>query len=202
MPNRFFRQEGTAQRLAVLFPGVQYTCDMPLLYYPLKLLLDRGVEVLQVRADYTLPAYQSLPQAERATWLAEDAKAVEKAARLQGKYERLVLVGKSIGTIALASLVPHEPEAVTIWLTPLLRNPLVVTAAKQNRGAALFVAGTADDLYDPAALDKIRTATQAEAQLIEGGNHSLEIAGDFFASLHALEQVMQAIVRFLDRQGI
>jgi predicted alpha/beta-hydrolase family hydrolase len=113
-----------------------------------------------------------------------------------------VLVGKSIGTIALASLVSLEPQAITIWLTPLLRNPLVTAAAEQNHGAALFAAGTADDLYDAAALKRIQAATQAEVELIQGGDHSLEIEADFFASLRALEQTMRALVGFLDRQGI
>jgi predicted alpha/beta-hydrolase family hydrolase len=202
VPNRFFRQEGAARALAVLFPGLNYTCDMPLLFYPMKLLLERGAEVLQVRTDYTMPAYRSLPPEERAAWLAADARAVVQVARLQGEYARLVLAGKSIGTIALASLVPLEPQAVTIWLTPLLRNPLVTAAAEQNRGAALFVAGTSDDLYDTAALKRIQAATQTKAELVEGGDHSLEIDGDFFASLRALEQVMQAIAGFLDRQGV
>lgn len=117
VPNRFIRQDGIAHTLAVLFPGLRYSCDMPLLFYPFKLLLGRGADVLQVRTDYTLASYQSLPSSERAAWLATDAQAVVQAARVQGKYDRLVLIGKSIGTVALASLVPHEPEAVTIWLT-------------------------------------------------------------------------------------
>ena len=202
VPNRLFRQAGAARTLAVFFPGLNYSCDMPLLFYPLKLLLERGAEVLQVRADYAVPGYRSLPPEERASWLAADAQAAVQAARSQGTYARLVLVGKSIGTIALASLAPLEPQAITIWLTPLLRNPLVTAAAEQNRGAALFIAGTADDLYDAAALKRIQAATQAEAELIVGGDHSLEIEADFFASLRALEQTMRALVGFLDRQGI
>jgi predicted alpha/beta-hydrolase family hydrolase len=202
VPNRFFRQEGAPKTLAVLFPGLNYTCDMPLLFYPLKLLLGRGAEVLQVRADYTLPAYRSLPPGERAAWLAADAQAAVQAARTQANYQRLVLAGKSIGTLALAALVYHEPQAVSLWLTPLLRNPLVTAAAEQNRGAALFIAGTADDLFDAAALQLIQASAQAEAELIEGGDHSLEIEGDFFASLRALEQAMRAVAGFLDRQGV
>jgi predicted alpha/beta-hydrolase family hydrolase len=202
MPNRFFRQEGAASTLAVLFPGMNYSCDMPLLFYPLKLLLSRGADVLQVRADYTGPGYQSLPQAERGAWLAADAQAAVDAARQQGKYDKLVLVGKSIGTIALASLTPHQPQAISIWLTPLLHHPQVIEAAEHNRGAALFVAGTADDLFDAAELKRIQAATQAEALLIEGGDHSLEIKADFFASLQALEQTLRAMAGFLDRQGV
>ncbi len=202
VPNRFFRQDGRAHTLAVLFPGLRYSCDMPLLYYPFKLLFGGGADVLQVRSDYTLTSYQSLPVGERAAWLAADAQAAMQAARVQGEYSRLVLIGKSIGTVALASLVPHEPEAITIWLTPLLRNPHLIAPAEQNRGAALFIAGTADDLYHASALEQIRSASGAQVELIEAGNHSLEIEGDFFASLRALEQVMRSIARFLDQQGI
>jgi predicted alpha/beta-hydrolase family hydrolase len=202
LPNRFFRQPGAPKTLAVLFPGLHYSCDMPLLYYPFKLLLERGAEVLQVRVDYTQTAYPSLTPEGRDALLAVDAQAVLQAARLQGNYTRLVLVGKSIGTVALACLVPQAPTAITIWLTPLLRNPQVVAAAERNPGAALFVAGTGDNLYHPASLERIRKAARAEAAVIEAADHSLEIPGDFFASLRALEQAMRAISGFLERLGI
>lgn len=78
----------------------------------------------------------------------------------------------------------------------------MIAAAGQNRGAALFIAGTADDLYHAPALEQIRTAARAEVELIEDGDHSLEIEGNFFASLRALEQVMRVIAGFLDKQGI
>jgi hypothetical protein len=53
VPNLFLRQTGSAKILAVEYPGLNYSCDMPLLYYPANLLLDRGADVLQVKADYT-----------------------------------------------------------------------------------------------------------------------------------------------------
>jgi len=54
VPNRFFQQTGAARTLAVVLPGLNYTCDMPLLYYPSRLLVEHGADVLQVQADYTL----------------------------------------------------------------------------------------------------------------------------------------------------
>jgi hypothetical protein len=34
VPNTFQRQDGPADHLAVLFPGAEYTVQMPVLYYP------------------------------------------------------------------------------------------------------------------------------------------------------------------------
>jgi predicted alpha/beta-hydrolase family hydrolase len=203
VPNRFFCQEGAATTLAVLFPGLWYTCDMPLLYYPLELLLQRGADVLQLRTDYTVPSYQSLKPNERANWLFTDALAVVRAGRARRDYARLLLIGKSIGTLAIAHLITTQAgaDALTIWLTPLLREPQLVEAASYNKSPALFLAGTGDDLYDAAAMARIREAARAEALIIEAANHRLEIPGDLFASLRVLEQIMRGITDFLERHN-
>jgi dienelactone hydrolase len=200
VPDRFFRQPGGATGLALLLPGLRYTCDKPLLHYPTLLFLQRGMDVLQVNTDYTTPAFQSAPPRDQARWLATDAQAAVRAARTQRDYRRLVLVGKSIGTLALAHLVTTAAgeEAGTIWLTPLLRQPQLVEAALRCKGPALFIAGTGDSTYDASALDRIREATGAEALLVESGDHSLEISGDPFQSLHALEEILRFIAGFLD----
>ena len=64
--NRFFQQDGTTETLGVIFPGLRYTSDMPLLYYTTKLLTERGGDVLQLWADYTSADYQSLPRQQHA----------------------------------------------------------------------------------------------------------------------------------------
>src|SRR5512144_3131343 len=105
VPNRFFQQTRAARELAVLLPGLNYTCDMPLLYYPARLLVERGADVLQVHADYTLPAFQSKERVEQVAWLGQDAQAAVQVCMRQRPYERLILIGKSIGTLGLAYLV-------------------------------------------------------------------------------------------------
>jgi predicted alpha/beta-hydrolase family hydrolase len=201
VPNRFFRQDGAARTLAVLFPGLWYTCDMPLLYYPLNLLLGHGAEVLQVRADYTVAAYQQRPAHERLAWLAADSQVAVQTAWAQGNYTHLVLVGKSIGTAALATVLPtlQEKTALAVWLTPLLHQPALVEAAARHKGPALFVAGTADDTYDAATLKNICQSTGAESLLLEGADHSLEVADDMPRSIQNMGQVMQTMDEFLKR---
>ncbi len=201
VPNLFLRQEETASILAVEYPGLNYTCDMPLLYYPANLLLGRGADVLQVRADYTLPAFQALTGNERVRWLYADAAAALRAGRAQRDYSQVVLIGKSIGTLALAQLVLMgvAQGAYLIWLTPLLHQPFVVDAALQGNNPALFIVGTVDRTYDAAALSGILEATGAETVFVEGGDHRLEIAGDVYRSLHAMQDILRGMEGYLDR---
>ena len=200
VPNRFFQQAGATRELAVLLPGLNYTCDMPLLYYPARLLVEHGADVLQVHADYTLPAFQSMERMEQVAWLGQDAQAAVQAGMKQRAYDRLILIGKSIGTLSLAYLVAQAgyASATTTWLTPLLRQLWLVQAAAQCRGPALLVAGSGDTTYDPAALEKIRQATEASTLIHEGANHSLEIPGQLRRSVAWLSEYIQEIERFLE----
>ena len=199
MPNRFFRQPAEASELAVIFPGLRYTCDMPLLYYPARLLLARGADVLQLHTDYNHPEFEAAPLLARAQWLGADALAGVQVGLSQRPYNRLILVGKSIGTLAIGFLLAGgiAAGATTIWLTPLFQQPLLVQAASQCSGPALFVASDADTTYDPAAMQKIQAACGARSLVLSGANHSLEIPSDLFRSLEYIEQATRALDDFI-----
>jgi dienelactone hydrolase len=197
VPNRLFRQAG-ARRLALILPGLSYSCDMPLLFYPARLMIQRGAAVLQVHSDYTQAPFQSASKAEQARWLAEDAQAALKAGLAAGDFHNVVLIGKSIGTLALASLAAAGVEAASIWLTPLQRQPHLVEAALQQKGPALFIGSSSDPTFDPAQLQRIQAAGKGEGLVVSGANHSLEIPGDVFASLEIMHQALESLQAFLD----
>jgi len=203
VPNLFLRQNNSADTLAILFPGLRYTCDMPLLYYSSRLFARRAADVLQVNSDYTQADYQSASQSEQADWLRCDAQAALQAGKAQGNYKHLILVGKSIGTLALAHLVSTSPGegTITIWLTPLLRQPSLVSAALLFKGPALYIAGTGDPIYASAPMQRIQQTTGAETLIVEGADHSMEIPGDPFQSLQIMERILRGLAAFLDKQG-
>jgi len=200
VPNTFFRQDEEASHLAILLPGWEYTCQMPLLYYPARLLLAMGTDVLQVEYIYNLRAdFQALPGSEQQQWLFSDASAATSTALAQRNYKRVTLIGKSIGTVAMGHLLTTEPrlkEAKAVWLTPLLKNEKLRTQIQQYGQHSLFVIGTADPHYNPTHLDEVKQATKGEAVVIEGADHSLEIKGEIIKSLKAIEQVIDAIKAF------
>jgi predicted alpha/beta-hydrolase family hydrolase len=201
--NVLIQQPQVTSTLAVIFPGVNYSCDMPLLYYTARLLGQRNSDVLNLHTEYNQPEYRSLPPAQRAEWISTDATACVEAGLAHREYQKLILIGKSIGTLSLATLVSQEigAGAITVWLTPLLRHPFMVEAALRFQGPALFISGTGDDLFEADSLNRIQQATRAESIIIDGANHSLEIPGKMEDSLQVLKQVMVGIGSFLDRNG-
>jgi pimeloyl-ACP methyl ester carboxylesterase len=202
--NRFFQQEGASETLAVIYPGLRYTSDMPLLYYTTELLTQRGSDVLQLWADYTSTDYQSLSQEQRAAWLREDGQSILRAGQGQRNYNELVMIGKSIGTLILAELIIHgEIPKITssIWLTPLLHLQHVLKAAKQLRGPALFIGGGQDPSYTQEGVAQLRELPEVMTLTIEGANHSLEFPGDLPRSLRAMEEILQGITDFLDKSS-
>jgi dienelactone hydrolase len=201
LPNRFYRQEnGGASHLALILPGLLYTCDKPLLYYPTQLLLWRGADVLQLWRDYSSPDSASASREEQAGSLMSDCQALLEAGRSQKDYAGYILVGKSLGTIGLAYLLSQlaGETVAAIWLTPLLQQPRLVQAAANAPAPGLFIAGSGDPNYDAQAMARIRQATGAESLIIQGADHSMEIPGDMTRSLFVMQKIMQGVADFLD----
>jgi predicted unusual protein kinase regulating ubiquinone biosynthesis (AarF/ABC1/UbiB family) len=203
VPNTFFRQKQATHSLAILLPGIGYTCHMPLLYYPTQLLHTMGADVLWVEYAYSRRAdFQALGESERERWFFTDVVTACREGLAQRPYQQITLIGKSIGTLAMGHLLTTgvlPPQTHAIWLTPLLRRDRLRAQIQQYGKPSLFVIGTADPHYDPATLDAVRAATQGEALVIDGADHSLNIAGDVFQSLRAIEQVVRAVQAFLAR---
>jgi len=200
--NRFYQQPD-ARKLALVLPGMNYTCEMPLLYYATHLLLEHGCDVLQVCTDYTHSEFQALGKMEQAQRLGSDAVSSLQAARTarpdSGGYEQIYLLGKSIGTISLAFLLSAFPDLPfkPIWLTPLLRQPLLVEAALSWKGPALWIASVEDQTYAAAGWIKIIQKPDQQLLLLDRGNHRLEIPDEIETTLANLKSVLLAIQNFI-----
>lgn len=197
---RFFRLgEEPGSRLAVLFPGLQYTADMPLLYYPTQLFLQHDFDVLQVHADYTDEVFRSAGGNRQSQWLAMESDAALQFGREQGEYRDAVLLGKSLGTLSVAHLTSNSNQDISaaFWLTPLFYEDQLIHSAMKTNNTSLFVCGQADPLYDAQALERIQSATGASALIIQGADHSLLLEDDIIGSLPVMSQVLKAMEAFL-----
>jgi hypothetical protein len=174
---------------------------MPLLYYARQLLLVAGADVSVVGYNYSEnPDFLAASFEARDLWLREDTIAAYTTAVSQRNYERVTLVGKSIGTRAIGHLFATDqplPSLRCVWLTPILRNETLCAQIRQRPHRALFVVGTADSHYDTVRLAEAQEATAGEALVIEGADHSLEVKGDVVESVRVLERVMGEIQKFL-----
>jgi hypothetical protein len=202
VPNTFFARDSETHHLAVVFPGLGYTAHMPVLYYPRRLLMERGADALLVEYDYRGRGDFRMPQdPKRDRWFFDDVAAAYAAGLGQRPYSGITLVGKSLGTLAMGYLLMEDARlswARCVWLTPLLRADRLRAQMRRARGHSLFVIGTADSHYDPAYLEEVRLASGGESVVVQGADHSLEIEGDTVGSIRAVEQIVRAIQQFLD----
>ena len=126
VPNTFFKQKREVAHLAIIFPGLRYNCNMPLLYYTTEILLTTRYDVLQVEYDYSQRKdFLTLGPKERTRVLSAEALAAYYTAIEQQAYEKLLLVGKSLGTLAMGHILSQDvgkQDVSCIWLTPLLSS--------------------------------------------------------------------------------
>ena len=199
VPNQLLRPRGPIEHLVVLLPGYRYTLDMPLFYYAENRALEVGADVLRVEVAYVRVAeFQAADDDEQRRWLLEDTEAALHATLAQRSYRGVTLVGKSLGTRAMAHLLAGAPEAWdAVWLTPVLAEPPVVAGVRSFSGRSLVVIGTADPHYDPALLADLAAKPGIETIVVDGADHGMDIPGDPVASVRALGRYVEALVRFL-----
>lgn len=199
VPHWFIPAQSETSHLVVLLPGRAYGLDLPLLLYPAKLLHNKGADILGI--DYT--SYTADPEMspdEIKRRLGSDVLAALNAGLEQRTYQRITLLGKSLGTIAMGRLITADPrlaQAECIWMTPLLlmEELRAQIAARPHR--ALFIGGTADEQFNLDHLAALEKATDGKSLVLEGANHILEKAGNVIESIQFLERVMRSIDEFI-----
>jgi len=201
VPNTLYRQRIETKQTALVFPGFGYTCQMPLLFYSLKALLQKGLNVLTVEYNYSRDAqFRALSKEEQIGRLHADVEASYRAAQNQGYTEIVTLIGKSLGTRAIAHLLKQHSElknAKIVWLTPLIKDQNLREQITDHEAGSLIAIGTADPYYDEDILASLQSNPKVSVVLIDDGDHGLQVQGDLNQSLKALSRVMASVTRFL-----
>ena len=183
------------KKIAVIFPGVGYTKDRPLLYYAGKLAVKNGYELKFVDfAGIKWSKEQLRDQAFLLQTLDKCMHITEKAIAGIGDisgYE-LLFISKSIGTVvATAYAKKRSIKAKQICFSPLEMIGSYVSA----EGAVLFC-GDNDPMADYDVLDRIAGEKQLEIHRIQDGNHSLE-TGDIFTDIDNIRAMMACISQII-----
>ena len=200
MPNEFFRQPAGSSNLGIILPGRGYTSAMPLLYYAEQLLIERGCDVLTVDYDYRSIS-RTVSRQELEERLYTDTLQSLLVAYGQHSYASVVLVGKSLGTMAMAHLLDAQrwPIVATTWLTPILRRDDVRQGLVNMAHRAFLAIGTDAGEYDRQLLDELEHHRGVDVCTIERAEHSIDIVGDVPGSVAAVQIVTQRLQDFLER---
>lgn len=185
-------------KIVVLFPGIGYTCDKPLLYYGRKIATEAGYEECR-KVAYSVDAgnirgnLQKMQEAFETLY----AQAQDILADVDwAQYEEVLFLSKSIGTV-IAAAYAKERDLTGPRLRHVLYTPLEHTFLFYPQNAIGFL-GTADPWCEPEEVIRLAREQNVPLHVYEGGNHSLE-TGNVVKDLDALQDAMEKTGEFLFR---
>jgi pimeloyl-ACP methyl ester carboxylesterase len=171
-----YEYDGDPARTAVILPG-RMLSGMPVNAFAQQGLTEAGWRVVQVWDEYLDPA------TDAREWVHERLAA---AVRHAPEARQLLVVGKSMGTLAAADAAEHEWPG--IWLTPLLNNDELVVTLRRRTAPALLIGGTADPLWN----GRIAREITDEVLELDGADHGL-------AKPEQLQPIVDAVAAFAGR---
>ena len=178
--------------LAVILPGIGYHKDKPLLYYATRLVKAKGYDIICI--DYTDMPKDIKGDASKMKKAAEIAykQTVKQLDGIQfGRYEDIIFIAKSIGTVAAAKFVAEKGiDAKQIWYTPV-----EATFSIHAKSVIAFI-GDADPWSDVSKLKEMALENGIKMYSYPDANHSLE-SGIVKNDIKVLEDVMQNTDRYI-----
>lgn len=166
------------KNLAVLFPGVDYKTDKPLLYYAGKIAQKYNCEVVKI-------SYGNLPRSDKMKMFDYALTAANAALNPVAfeAYEHIFFISKSIGTMVAGTIQKHLPKKVNhIFFTPIQESvPFLCEDS-------LVFTGNKDPYVHISDVVKQHENTKFQLHVVKESNHSLE-TGDVQKDISILRKI-------------
>ena len=183
-------------KLAVIFPGIGYTADKPLLHYSRRIATDHGYEVRIMNYSGFPPKIKGDRKRMEESFAIALRQSEEMLAGMDlTTYEDVLFIGKSIGTIVAAKIASESLAKDRIRL--ILYTPLEDTFAF-SFGKAIVFTGDDDPWVgkDKSPILGICEKRGIPCSLMAYANHSLE-SKDVFMDLKELYRIMKQTEIFI-----
>lgn len=191
--------------LAVIFPGIGYSCDRSLLYYTAVMMREHGYKVILVPYKGFPRNVKGDAQKMRECYTIAQEQAAEILRDINfDDYDDIVFIGKSIGTVvALAIAIQFDLTARYVLYTPLvetfdllpLQTPDHTPVSAFERAIAFH--GTSDPWAKTPEIIDACLPRGIQLHLVENANHSLE-TGTLDIDLRTLKETVQKVRGFLE----
>lgn len=182
------------KKLAVLFPGVGYTCAKPLLYYTASAAADHDYEILRLDYGEDIHTFRGrtpedlIPVTRLA--LKRILHDLEKIDFQQ--YDKMIFISKSIGTVLACEA--EKQLQLKGKVRHFLMTPIPATLPYLKQADGLFFSGTSDPYLPEADVRKAAKRYPSKTGgIFEGCNHSLERKGDTLGNLKNLQQIIECL---------
>ncbi|MDO4306202.1 MAG: alpha/beta hydrolase [Eubacteriales bacterium] len=182
------------KKLAVIFPGVGYTCEKPLLYYTASAAADKEYEIVRLDYGQDIHSFRGRTPLELEPVI---GLALKRSLRqLQNirfqDYERILFISKSIGTVIACET--QKQLALTGKVRHFLLTPIPATLPYLKQAEGVFFSGTADPyIPEKTVRQAARLYPSKTGGIFEGCNHSLERKGDTMGNLQNLHKVIECL---------
>ena len=185
--------------LMVIFPGLGYTCDRPLLYYARKLASKAGYDTCHTVEYGHIDKTGLIGNKEKMLEVYKTIKADADKSLAEidfSNYDKILFISKSIGT-AVASSVAKElvDKGVKVPVKHILYTPLEQTFVFHPSNAIAFT-GTNDPWCNTDEVISLAKKENIPIYVYEDANHSLE-TGDVSLDLNNLKKVMDLTQSFI-----
>lgn len=177
------------KKAVVLFPGVRYSCDTPLLYYAGTTFAARGYEKIEV--DYG-PELSTTAHLEETILSVRDAVLEQLRSCHLEQCEDVVFVSKSIGTV----LAGWAAAQLGVPVRQIFLTPLEYTLPFLRPESDIAVGAGADPFLDADRLSEYCAAHSIPLTMIPHVGHRLEDRSDIRRTLRILEEVVSLYESF------
>lgn len=188
------------KKLTVIFPGVGYNKDRPLLYYTARLAKSAGSDIVKV--DFGKMEWDKETLKDRKKLLDALNFCIARAEEAlkdvdMDSYEQIFFVSKSIGTVAAAAYAEkHSIKVKQIYFTPL---EFFASFAEQGNGTVFY--GTGDPYANPAEIARLCREKELRAIAFPDANHSLETE-DVIGNIKSLGDIMEKVSDIIKGKSI
>lgn len=181
-------------KLAVLFPGVGYHVDKPLLYYAKDLAASLGYEIMEVKYGELPSKIKGNPEKmQRAFTLSLENALISLREVEWGKYEEILFISKSIGTAVAAEAANRLGiETRNIYYTP------VAETFQFSVQPGIAFHGTADSWVETRVLCEFCMTHKIPLFVTEGANHSMETE-DTLENIRILSGIMEQTKNYMQK---
>ncbi len=184
------------RKTAVVFPGVGYTKDRPLLYYSGKQAVRCGFELIHINfgsIDWSkdkLKDQDFLKQTlERCLRITEETLA-DKGDISDGE---VLFISKSIGTVVATAYARKKG----IRAKQICFSPLEHIGDFIGEGAGMLFYGDDDPFADHRPIERIAEEKRLGTYRVAGGNHSLE-TGDVCKDIDNLKEIILRVADMIN----
>lgn len=176
-----YHSHHNTQKLMVLFPGMGYTCDKPLLHYAKAYGFLNGYDILCI--NYGKMTFDKTKVLSSIAPAYDIAKAALNQIDLI-KYKHILFISKSLGTVVAGQLSKEYTRDIqNIFLTPLKE-----TIPYMNHCKDVTISGDHDPMLSSDDLQWIQKQP-ITSFIYPNANHSLEVEGDPIQSIVCLRKV-------------